>query len=425
MDQAIAIFALCFLQTSAFIHHNGSMPSPRTFAGHFVADELIVDSMSGSGSGMEPPQVEKENPHGERHPPKKHYQVSPKTSDFLQGKISTVMVPTVYTLVFIISVPLNLAAVLMFLRRKRPRKTAVIYMLNLAIADLLFVLVLPLKIAYHYQGNNWVFGSFLCRAVTAAFYCNMYCSVLLMTCISVDRFLAVVYPMDALTWRSPRTAYASCAAMWLLALGGVTPLLLSEQSIHLPDLGITTCHDVQDVEQLRSYYLPFFPIYASLFFFLPLVLTTVCYLRIVQVLAAAKVDNRSGRSRAVMMAMAVLVVFVACFAPSNVLMMVHYVQLARNAAIDTSYQAYIISMCVGTLNCCLDPLIYYFGSSQCQRQVAALLTCKGLARAEAGSSRSASSRQSSGREQTRSTRSIEMKSVHETTLRDQFRKLIS
>ncbi|CAL8248917.1 unnamed protein product, partial [Merluccius merluccius] len=391
----MAIFALCFLQSSAFIHHNGSGPLLRTFAGHYVTvpdeptfdllDGVDEDAAAGSGSGMEQPPprhpVEKRNL---SHPPKRRYRVSPEAQDFLRGRLSTVLVPTVYTLVFVVSVPLNLAAVVMFLRRIRQKKPAVIYMLNLACADLLFVLVLPLKIAYHYHGNDWVFGRFLCRLVTAAFYCNMYCSVLLMTCISLDRFVAVVYPMNALAWRRPKMAYAVCAAMWLLAAGGVAPLLLSGQTVHLPDLGVTTCHDVQDSERLQAYYRFFFPVYAALFFFLPLVLNVACYARIVRALAAANVQNRARKTRAVVMAVAVLVVFVVCFAPSNVLMMVHYGQLAHgNAGADASYRAYLLSMCAGTLSCCLDPLIYYFGSSQCQKQVVALLTCKGLAGAAA------------------------------------------
>ncbi|KAG7278327.1 hypothetical protein CRUP_029932 [Coryphaenoides rupestris] len=406
------------------------MPMPRTFAGHYVSvtDESItdyLDTMSqDTGSGQQQ-QVEKPNQHRSQKPAQKtYYRVSPEAKHFLQGRLSTVLVPTVYTFVFIISVPLNLAAAVMFLRRAGPRKPAVIYMLNLAAADLLFALVLPLKIAYHYQGNDWPHGSFLCRLVTAAFYCNMYCSVLLMTCISVDRFLAVVHPMDALAWRTPRTAHAACAAMWLLALAGVGPLLLLPgQTVPLPDLGITTCHDVQDVGRLRAYYLYFFPVYAALFFFVPLVLTTVCYACIVRALVAANAVHRSRNTRrAVIMTVTVLVVFVGCFAPANLLMMVHYAQVAHDgggAAADASYRAYLLSTCTGTLSCCLDPLVYYFGSSQCQRQAVAMLTRKGPAGAKAGSSRSSGSGNSSKR--TQSVTCTQMESVQE----GQYRKLIS
>lgn len=183
---------------------------------------------------------------------KKRYYISPEASEFLTGRVVTAVIPTIYTFVFIISVPLNLLALVMFVRKVRPKKPAVIYMINLACADLLFVLVLPFRISYHYNGNDWTYGAGMCRFVTAAFYCNMYCSVLLIMCISVDRFMAVVYPIDSLTWRSPQTASVVCGAMWLLSIGGVTPLLVSDQTMAIPDLGITTCHDVLDHHHLRE-----------------------------------------------------------------------------------------------------------------------------------------------------------------------------
>ncbi|XP_042344338.1 proteinase-activated receptor 1 [Plectropomus leopardus] len=428
VDLSVGLLVLFSLQGSALASQNGSAPFLRTFSGHFVmvtdepidyVDLSVLDSLKddgGSGSGWEQEPVKKHGPHRQ---PRKHYFVSDEAKSFLQGRLATTFVPTVYTLVLIISVPLNVVAMVMFMHHSRPRKPAIIYMLNLACADLLFGLLLPFKIAYHYHGNNWIYGSFMCRVVTAAFYCNMYCSILLMTCISIDRFLAVVYPMNSLTWRSPQTASAVCAAMWLLALGGVSPLLISGQTIYLSDLGITTCHDVQDVEELQAYYLYFFPIYSSIFFFIPLVFTAVCYVRIIQALAAANVENRSRKTRAVVMAAVVLVVFVVCFAPTNIILMVHYVQLSHKSS-DSSYQAYLLSMCVGSLSCCLDPVLYYFASSQCQKQVAALLRCRQPEQA-ASSSRTQSTRTSGRRD---SVKSYKMESV-QTNPGSQYSRLVA
>lgn len=80
------------------------------------------------------------------------------------------------------------------------------------------------------------------------------------------------------------------------------------------------------------------------------------------------------------MAAVVLVVFVVCFTPTNVILMVHYAGPSGQSA-DASYQAYLLSMCVGSISCCLDPVLYYFGSSQCQKKVAALLGCRRPAQA--------------------------------------------
>ena len=344
----------------------------RTFSGYFltVTDEPIdyLDVQEGSGSAIEtaPKKV------AGHHEVKKFY-LTEEAKQYLTGPMVTVFIPTMYLLVFIISVPLNILAVAMFLRRIRPKKPAVIYMLNLAFADLLFVLLLPFRISYHYHGNNWIYGSGLCRVVTAAFYCNMYCSVLLMMCISIDRFMAVVYPMDSLVWRTPQTASVVCGAMWVLSVGGVVPLISSEQTMHLSDLDITTCHDVLDIHKLRAYYLYFFPVFAAIFFFIPFIFTTVCYVRIIQALCATNVASRFKKTRAIFMAVTVLTVFVACFTPTNIILLAHYVRFTHRHT-ESSYAAYLLSMCLGSVSCCLDPLIYYFGSSQCQKQVTALFT---------------------------------------------------
>ncbi|XP_062874279.1 proteinase-activated receptor 1 [Trichomycterus rosablanca] len=367
---------------------NDTQNIARSFSGFFVmvTDEPFeyLDVQEGSGSGF--------NDREQRPVAKKHYYISKEASQFLTSHLATVFIPTVYVLVFIISVPLNLLALFLFVHRIRPKKPAAIYMLNLACADLLFVLLLPFRIAYHYNGNNWIYGAGMCRIVTAAFYCNMYCSVLLITCIAVDRFLAVVYPIDSLTWRSPRTASVACAAMWFLSIGGVMPLLATEHTVHLDDLRITTCHDVLDVEHLRGYYLYFFPVFCSLFFFIPFIFTTVCYIRIIQALCAAGVGSSTQKSRAVAMAATVFSVFAACFAPTNIILLTHYIGFA-NTGEEGSYVAYLVATCVGSVSCCIDPLVYYFGSSRCQKQILTFFRCRsgsgdGHSQLSSGSTRS-------------------------------------
>ncbi|XP_077571664.1 proteinase-activated receptor 1-like [Stigmatopora nigra] len=385
------------LHSLALGSRNASRFSPRTFSANSMdyMDPSLFGSGtgSGSGSGFQPEPVRKH--HGSDRHPLRHYFISEEAGRFLRSFLTTVFVPTVYTLVFVIGVPLNLVAAVMFVYPLRPRKPAVIYMLNLACADLLFGLLLPFKIVYHYHGNNWTFGPVMCKVVTASFYSNMYCSVLLMACIATDRLLAVVYPINSLTWRSRRTAWAVCVSMWLLALAGVAPLLASDQTAYLPRLGITTCHDVQDFKKLKSFYHYFFPVYSSIFFFTPLLVTVVSYARIIRTLAASNVENRSKKTRAVVMAVVVLVIFVVCFTPANIILMVHYVTVNHTSG-DSTYRAYLLAMCSGSLSCSLDPVLYYFGSSQCRKQVLDLFRCRRPHQIARGSHTQSTSTRTSG-----------------------------
>uniref|UniRef100_A0A3B4FAT4 Proteinase-activated receptor 1 n=1 Tax=Pundamilia nyererei TaxID=303518 RepID=A0A3B4FAT4_9CICH len=308
--------------------------------------------------------------------------LSEQALKFLTGPVSTILLPSFYTLVCSISVPINICALLAFARGIRPKKPAAIYMLNLALADLLFALMLPFKISYHFEGNNWKFGPSMCRVVTAAFYWNMYCSVLLIACISVDRLLAVVYPIDALSWRSSRTTVIACITMWVLSFAGSVPLVSSDQTFNISELNITTCHDVHSTDKitwLKTYFLTL----CCIFFFLPLLITVVSYAQIIWSLSRVQHDvpgTSHRRRRAMVMTLTVLVIFLLCFMPTNCLLLAHYLQLKEEPkksqeAPDGSYTLYLVFLCLGSLNCLLDPLLYYFGSSQCQKQLSNMLKC--------------------------------------------------
>ncbi|XP_053267651.1 proteinase-activated receptor 1 isoform X2 [Pleuronectes platessa] len=314
----------------------------------------------------------------------KRVKISEEALLFLTGSVSTILIPSFYTLICLFSLPINICAVVAFTLRIKPMKTAAIYMLNLACADVLFAVLLPFKISYHFGGNNWIFGSLMCRVVTAAFYWNMYCSVLLITCISVDRLLGVVYPLNSLSWRRPKKAIMACVTMWILSFAGTVPLVIDDQTFHLSQLNITTCHDVQPVHEIMLYYKFYFIALCCAFFILPLLITVGSYTRVIWALSRVPrgVLGSSGRTtRAVVMTGTVLVIFVLCFTPTHCLLMARYLQFNGGAEAfkeTSSYAAYLVCMCLGSLNCLLDPLVYYFGSSQCRKQLSSTLRCEKL-----------------------------------------------
>ncbi|XP_073480416.1 uncharacterized protein [Aquarana catesbeiana] len=278
----------------------------------------------------------------------------------------TILVPWIYTVVFLLALPLNIMAVIMFLVKMKVTKPAVVYMLNLATADVLLISILPFYIVYRFLGSNWIFGEGMCRFVMAAFYCNMYCSILLMTSISVDRFLAVVYPVRSLPWRTVTRAWLVCGVIWVISLASTVPLLIQKQTMTLSVLDITMCYDSQ---HFGAYYI------FSVFNSLPLFITTFCYIGIIRSLSRSKFDRTHKRSRAIRLTAVVLSLFLLCFGPTNVIYFIYYKQLIRNEDYSL-YCTYIIFSSISSINCCLDPLIYYFASSQCQRYVYSLLRWK-------------------------------------------------
>ncbi|XP_059381495.1 proteinase-activated receptor 1-like isoform X2 [Carassius carassius] len=300
------------------------------------------------------------------------YNISDKSVDFLKGLLVTRIMPSFYIIIILISLPLNTLAFVAFTCRIREKKPAVIYMSHLACVDLLFTLLLPLKIHYQLNASDWVFGEAVCRVLSAAYYCYMYCSILLMMCMSVDRLLAVVYPIASLTWRSTRKATCVCVLVWLLALAGTVPLLSITQTFKIKDVGIT-CHDVLYHTQVYAY---LFSILSCLYFLLPLIITMVSYSTIIYVLTTKNdhltTSYSDKRRRAVIMAIAVLMEFALCFAPTNGILLYHCVRLATGGSSEEG-KYYLIAVCLGSASVFLDPLLYYYGSSQCRKQISSLI----------------------------------------------------
>ncbi len=312
--------------------------------------------------------------------------ISDESVDFLKGLLVTCIMPSFYIIIILISLPLNALALVTFTCRVREKKPAVIYMSHLACVDLLFTLLLPLKIHYQLNGSDWVFGEAACRVFSAAYYCYMYCSILLMMCMSVDRLLAVVFPIASLTWRSARKATCVCTLVWLLALAGTVPLLLMRQTLNTEDVGVT-CHDVLYHTQVYVY---LFSILSCLYFFLPLVVTSVSYSTIIYVLSVksdhltTSSSSSGSRRRAVIMTIAVLTEFLTCFAPTNVILLYHCVHLAADndsGEDNSSYTAYLLAVCVGSSSVVLDPLLYYYNSSHYRKKFCSVLRYRKTKRA--------------------------------------------
>ncbi|XP_038627816.1 proteinase-activated receptor 4 [Tachyglossus aculeatus] len=282
------------------------------------------------------------------------------SKDNLLGKVTTNLISSVYTAIFLVGLPANGLA-LWLLATKIQRLASTIFLMNLAAADLLLVLVLPFKISYYFLGHNWLFGEGMCRLTTAFFYGNMYCSVLLLTCISLDRYLAIVHPFFSRSFRSPNFATCVCVAVWLLAVAFTLPLTLRQQSYQLHSTDLILCHDVLPQEELASYYLPVFGCLIVLGFFLPLLVILFSYCSVIWVLAA----NGEKYSHAIKLTVLVLASILLFFTPSNALLLLHY----SYTKFEDLYIWYMLSLAFSTFNSCVDPFIYYYVSEEFRGKV--------------------------------------------------------
>uniref|UniRef100_A0A8C6TGE6 G-protein coupled receptors family 1 profile domain-containing protein n=1 Tax=Neogobius melanostomus TaxID=47308 RepID=A0A8C6TGE6_9GOBI len=136
-----------------------------------------------------------------------------------------------YSIVILLGVPGN-AVVVWVTGFCMPHSVTSLWFLNLALADLLCCLSLPLLMVPLAHDDHWPFGSLGCPIIKGVFYLMMYCSVLQLVIISVDRYLLVTKPVWCQNKRRPRAAACVCVLVWCFALIGSIPQFVFYKETH-------------------------------------------------------------------------------------------------------------------------------------------------------------------------------------------------
>ncbi|XP_062984023.1 proteinase-activated receptor 3 [Elgaria multicarinata webbii] len=279
------------------------------------------------------------------------------TIEYLTSTLSMKLIPAVYIAVVLIGVPSNAIILWMLFFRIRSVRTAIFYT-NLAISDFLFCFMLLFKIIYHLNDNNWIFGEAMCRITTAIFFGNMYCSTLLLTCISISRYVAIVHPFTYRNLPKRPLATLACGIVWIIVFLYMLPLVIMKQSYKIKQLGIYTCHDVHNSCETLSPFQHYYFISLAVFgFVIPLCIVIFCYVSIIRTLKAYK----QKWLWYIKVCLLILSIFAVCYTPSNVILIAHHVNSYYYSK-DSLYIFYPIALCLSSLNSCLDPFLYFLMS---------------------------------------------------------------
>lgn len=99
-----------------------------------------------------------------------------------------------YLVIIIIGIPSNSFFLYVSWQHIKKRNTLGIYLLNLALSDLLFTVGLFLWVEFMWHGV-WFHGDAVCILSVIILFTNFYTSDGLLCCIALNRYLAVVHPL--------------------------------------------------------------------------------------------------------------------------------------------------------------------------------------------------------------------------------------
>ncbi|KAM4732978.1 proteinase-activated receptor 4 [Anableps anableps] len=288
----------------------------------------------------------------------------------IQTPTTNLYLPILYLLAFSIGVPTNLLALWVLVFRTKRLPSTMLF-INLTVVDCLLFLVLPFRIAYHFRGNHWDLGEPFCRIVIALFYGNMYSSVWCLAFVALDRYVALVHPFTAKTLRSQRWSLYMTGGVWLVMLAAMLPLLLSQQTYQLDNPNIITCHDALPENEQENFFLPYFSTLFVTCFLLPFIIVMFCHSAVLRTLLA----EGKRYNYAIRVTLLVMVVFIVCLLPSNILLLMTYSDTLLDGDGEDLYVTYMMSLALSTFNSCMDPFIFYFVSTEFREKVRSALCC--------------------------------------------------
>ncbi|NXD10457.1 NMUR1 protein, partial [Nothocercus nigrocapillus] len=261
----------------------------------------------------------------------RHKYLGPQRSSFF------VPICAVYLLIFVVGAVGNTLTCIVILRHRFMRTPTNYYLFSLAVSDLLVLLLgMPLELYDMWSNYPFLLGASGCYFKTLLFEAVCFASILNVTALSVERYIAVVHPLKAKYVVTRNHAKRVIVTIWVMSvicsipntsLHGLQPLCVPGRG-HVPDSEICT------LVKPRLIYNLIIQITTILFFFLPMGTISILYLliglqlkkeRMLQTLGAksegsCNYRNSQGqkkikRRQVTKMLFVLVVVFGICWAP--------------------------------------------------------------------------------------------------------------
>uniref|UniRef100_A0A671QXS2 Chemokine (C motif) receptor 1a, duplicate 1 n=1 Tax=Sinocyclocheilus anshuiensis TaxID=1608454 RepID=A0A671QXS2_9TELE len=216
------------------------------------------------------------------------------------------------------------------------------------VSDLLFTFGLPFWASYYIWG--WTFGEVGCKAVKFFFYVGFYSSVLFLTLMTVQRYMAVVHPLS--DWERCRGLSVSPFIVWILS--GTVALLGSLHSKVMTESESLYCE--YDSVEWRSGIAYF----QHAFFFIAFLIMGYCYGRMLRTITKSRTNKRHKTVRLIF---CIALVFFIGWAPYNIVMFLKSLTVHPftdcEVSISLEYAYYACRM-IAFSHCCINPAILVF-----------------------------------------------------------------
>uniref|UniRef100_A0A8C6T364 Chemokine (C motif) receptor 1a, duplicate 1 n=1 Tax=Neogobius melanostomus TaxID=47308 RepID=A0A8C6T364_9GOBI len=299
------------------------------------------------------------------------YDYMPEVCDVYEVvRFESFAIPAFFALVITLSLAGNILVLVILAVYENVKSLTNIFILNLAVSDLVFTTGLPFWAFYHVHG--WQFSEMVCKIVSFVFYIGFYSSILSLTVMSIYRYIVVVQNFSNLNRRKTHTGTLVSICMWMLSVVAALPSLLHSTIIDSPDgdEASKSCtyetHVWQTIATLQQ----------NIFFMVAFAVVAFCY---IQIISKVKQTQHGTKSRAVKLVFSIVAVFFFGWVPYNVVIFLKILEDRLvppfHECLPTIYleYAFCFSRLLAFSHCCLNPVFYAFVGVKFRRHLRSLL----------------------------------------------------
>ncbi|XP_029557995.1 G-protein coupled receptor 1 [Salmo trutta] len=266
--------------------------------------------------------------------------------------ISVVM----YSISFVLGVMGN-GIVIWVMAFKSKRTVNSVWLLNMAIADFVFVLFLPFSIDYVLRDFHWSFGLVMCKLNSFVSVMNMYASVLFLTMLSLDRYVSLIHLSWCQRCRSVWRAWFVCGCVWGVSALLSLPTLIFRDTVSYRDRVMCFNNfNVQDRHTAAVRHVTLVVVRTAVGFLLPF--SAVCVTGILLAIKVHQSDNSVSLSSFSKTVSAVILAFFLCWAPFHTFSLMElsfHSSLYLHAVLKTGFP---LATSLAYFNSCVNPFIY-------------------------------------------------------------------
>ncbi|KAH0629512.1 hypothetical protein JD844_011617 [Phrynosoma platyrhinos] len=285
----------------------------------------------------------------------------------------SVLIPFVYSLIFLVGTVGNSLVLAVLLRNGQVNNTTNLFILNLGVADLCFIVFCVPFQATIYTLDDWIFGPLMCKAVHFFIYLTMYASSFTLTTVSLDRYLAIRYPLHSRELRTPKNALTAICLIWGLSIIFSGPYISYYQEFQIAN--VTVCHPIWKIPQRKIMDLCTF----VFSYVIPVLILSLTYLRTIRYLWTSvdpmkdMSDSKKGKRKVTRMIIIVAVLFCLCWLPHHLVILCFW--FGYFPLNNATYVLRVLSHLISYANSCVNPIVYALVSKHFRKGFKKIFSC--------------------------------------------------